>query len=65
MAAIVAGYLAPAVAAAATSLSVWPATLTREMVQLPIAVMIGLLSHRVLGPGLLRIAARKAEEVGK
>ena len=65
MAAIVAGYLAPAVAAGATSLSIWPDTLTREMVQLPIAVMIGLLSHRVLGPGLLRLAARKVEEVGK
>ena len=31
----------------------------------PIAVLIGLLSHRVLGPALLRIAAQKAEEVSK
>lgn len=65
MAAVVAGYLSPAVAAGLTAISIWPQTVTREMAQLPIAVMIGLLSHRVLGPALLRIAARKAEEVSK
>lgn len=65
MSAIVSGYLTPAVAAGVTSIGVWPQAVTRDLVQLPIAVLIGLLSHRVLGPALLRIAAQKAEEVAK
>jgi hypothetical protein len=65
MSAVIAGYLTPAVAAGVTSFEAWPASLTREMVQLPIAVLIGLLSHRVLGPALLRIAAKKVGEVGQ
>lgn len=65
MAAIVAGYLTPAVAAGVTSIGAWPQGVTHDMVQLPIAVLIGLLAHRVLGPALLRIAAQKAEEVSK
>lgn len=65
MASIVSGYLTPAVAAGVTSLGAWPQSVTRDVVQLPIAVLIGLLSHRVLGPALMRIAAQKAEEVSK
>ena len=65
IASVVAGYLAPAVAAVVTALDAWPHALTSDLVQLPIAVLIGLLSHRVLGPALLRIAAQKAEEVTK
>lgn len=65
MAGIVAGYLTPAVAAGVTSIGAWPQAVTSDLVQLPIAVLIGLLSHRVLGPALLRIAAQKAEEVAK
>lgn len=65
MAAIVAGYLTPAVAAGVTSIGAWPQNVTRDLVQLPIAVVIGLLSHRVLGPALLRIATQKAEEAAK
>lgn len=65
MASVVAGYFAPAVAAGVTVLDVWPNILTRDLVQLPIAVLIGLLSHRVLGPALLRIGVQKAEEMSK
>lgn len=65
MAAVVAGYLTPAVAAGVTSIGAWPQNVTRDLVQLPIAVVIGLLSHRVLGPALLRIATQKAEEAAK
>lgn len=65
MASIVSGYLTPAVAAGVTSLGAWPQSVTRDVVQLPIAVLIGLLSHRVLGPALMRFAAQKAEEVSK
>ena len=65
MASIVSGYLTPAVAAGVTSLGAWPQSVTRDVVQLPIAVLIGLLSHRVLGPALMRFTAQKAEEVTK
>lgn len=65
MASIVSGYLTPAVAAGVTSLGAWPQSVTHDVVQLPIAVLIGLLSHRVLGPALMRFAAQKAEEVTK
>ena len=65
MASIVSGYLTPAVAAGVTSLGAWPQSVTRDVVQLPIAVLIGLLSHRVLGPALMRFAAQKADEVTK
>jgi len=63
--AIIAGYLTPAVAAGVTSIGAWPQAVTKDLVQLPIAVVIGLLAYRVLGPSVLRIAAKKAEEVAK
>lgn len=65
MSAIVAGYLTPAVVAGVTSIGAWPQAVTKDLMQFPVAVVIGLLAHRVLGPSILRIAAKKAEEVGK
>lgn len=65
MAAIIAGYLTPAVAAGVASLDVWPRAVTRDLLQFPVAVLIGLLAHRVLGPAILRIGASKAEEISK
>ena len=65
MASVVAGYLAPAVAAVVTALDAWHHALTCDLVQLPIAVLIGLLAHRVIGPFLMRFAARKADEAIK
>lgn len=62
---IIAGYLAPALAIGLMSIDVLPRSLTPEIVQLPVAVLIGLLAHRVLGPAILRIVASKAEEVSK
>lgn len=43
----------------------WPQAVTKDLVQFPVVVVIGLLAHRVLSPSILRIAAKKAEEVGK
>jgi hypothetical protein len=54
-----------AVAAGVASLDVWPRAVTRDLLQFPVAVLIGLLAHRVLGPAILRVAASKAEEVSK
>jgi 4-hydroxybenzoate polyprenyltransferase len=62
MAAIIAGYLTPAIVAGATSIDVWPRAVTRELVQFPIAVLIGLLANRVLGPAIIRIVASKMKE---
>lgn len=65
LASIIAGYLTPAVAVGITSIAVWPPAMSNDLMQLPIAVTIGLLAHRVLGPAVMRFAAKKAEEVQK
>lgn len=65
LASILAGYLAPAAAAAAMSFGSVQGVFTLAVLQLPIAVLIGLTSHRVLGPALMRFAAKKAEELSK
>ena len=65
MSAVVAGYLTPTVTAGITSIGAWPQAVTKDLVQFPVAMLIGLLAHRVLGPSILRIAAKKAEEFEK
>lgn len=65
MSAVVAGYLTPAIAAGVTSLGAWPSTVSSEMVQPAMAVIVGLLSHTVIGPAILKIAQQKAQEVAK
>lgn len=65
LAAILAGYLAPAFAAIAASSETIRGIFTLSALQLPIAVVIGLTSHRVLGPAFMRFAAKKVEEYTK
>lgn len=65
MASILAGYLAPAAAAAVMSFGNTQGASTLTALQLPVAVLIGLTSHRVLGPAVMRFAAKKAEELSK
>jgi len=65
MASILAGYLAPAAAAAVMSFGNTHGAFTLTALQLPVAVLIGLTSHRVLGPAIMRFAAKKAEELSK
>lgn len=62
LAAILAGYLAPAIAAVAASSETIRGIFSLTALQLPIAVLVGLTSHRVLGPAVMRFAAKKAEE---
>ena len=57
----VAGYGTPATVSMAHSMTWWPAEVTIEMAQYPCAMLIGFLSHQVIGPWLLKIAARQAE----
>ncbi len=61
----VAGYGTPAIVALVRGMDWWPASLTGEIVQYPIALTIGFLAHQVIGPALLKIAAKKADEVSQ
>ncbi|MBI2306090.1 MAG: hypothetical protein HYU78_02190 [Rhodocyclales bacterium] len=63
---LVAGYLAPVIAAlvaaaAAKTVPFWPADITRDVLQFPVAFCVGFLGLRWIGPALLR-RAQKAEE---
>lgn len=60
---MVAGYLSPvaaalAAAAAARLIPFWPADITRDVMQFPVAFCIGFLGLRWLGPALLRRAEK-------
>jgi hypothetical protein len=65
LSAILAGYLAPAVAAAAMSSASVREVFTVDMLRLPLAVVVGLVAHRVLGPAIMKLAAKKAGDFTK
>ena len=65
LASILAGYLAPAAATVATSYELVRNVLPLEALQLPTAVVVGLLAHRVLGPAFMRLASKKLDDVAK
>ena len=65
LAAVLSGYLAPAIAAVASSSQTIRGIFTFSALQLPIAVLVGLTSHRVLGPAFMKFAAKKVEEYSK
>jgi len=58
--AVVAGYLSPI--AVAVLHSALPGDLSREIAQTSFGLLIGLVSQRVIGPAVLRIADRRAKE---
>ena len=58
--AVVAGYLSPI--AVAVLRSALPGDLSREIAQTSFGLLIGLVSQRVIGPAVLRIADRKARD---
>lgn len=61
----VSAYSTPAFVAFVRGTDWWPASLTGEIVQYPIALTIGFLSHQVIGPALLKFATKKADEAGQ
>lgn len=64
--AILAAYLTPAPAMALASVSMAKqASISASVLQWPIAVLIGLLAHSVLGPALVKLIAKKAEDAAK
>lgn len=65
LASLLAGYLAPPVAALAAISDTVRGVFTVATLQLPAAVLVGLTSHRVLGPALMRFAAKKSEDFTK
>ncbi len=65
MSALIAAWISPAASYAVTSLPFWPTAIPRDLLQFPVALIIGLLSMAVLGPGLLALTRRKIEDASK
>lgn len=65
LAAILAGYLAPAGAAVLSASETIKVALPGHALQLPVAVLVGLLAQRVLGPAIMRFARKKSEDATK
>lgn len=65
LAAILAGYFAPAAAAVLSASDAIKGALPGHALQLPVAVLVGLLAQRVLGPAIMRIARKKSEDLTK
>jgi len=63
--ALVAGYLTP-VAVALLRVSAWlPAEIEQEIVLPPVAVLLGFLAHRIIGPAVIRLGAKITEAATK
>lgn len=65
LAAILAGYLAPAGASIVMSAGVWQGAFTVTTLQLPVAVIVGLISHRILGPAIMKLSVKKLQEASE
>lgn len=63
IASLVAAWLTPPIVSWVTSLSWWPGTVPALIVGWPAALVIGFLTHRVIGPSLLKTALKKAEDL--
>lgn len=65
LAAILAGYFTPAAAAVLAASDTIKGALPGQALQLPVAVLVGLLAQRVLGPAIMRLARKKSEDLTK
>ena len=63
LAALVATWSAPPIIAWLTSADWWPAAVPAAVFSFPAALVIGFLTHKVVGPTLLRLAQKKADEI--
>lgn len=63
IAALVAAWTAPPLLAWITGSAWWPTHVPATTVGFSLALAVGFLTHRVIGPGLLRLAQKKAEEM--
>ena len=64
-ASILAGYGTPAAMAVVDGIGAMQAAGAQDKIQYPVAVGIGFLAHRILGPLLMRLAAKRVEDVLK
>lgn len=65
LAGVLAGYFAPAAAVMLSAFDTIKGALPGHALQLPVAVLVGLLAQRVLGPAIMRIARKKSEDLSK
>jgi hypothetical protein len=65
LASILAGYFTPAAAAVLAASDTIKGALPGQALQLPVAVLVGLLAQRVLGPAIMRLARKKSEDLTK
>lgn len=63
IASLVASWLTPPVINWLVSLAWWPPTVPALIAGFPAALVIGFLTHRVIGPTLLKTALKKAEDI--
>ncbi len=65
LASILAGYFTPAAAIMLSASDTIRGALPGHALLLPVAVLVGLLAQRVLGPAIMRIARKKSEDLTK
>lgn len=63
IAALVATWSTPPIVVWLTTLPVWPDAVTADLIKFFVSLVLGFLAHRVLGPAILRVASKKAEEL--
>lgn len=63
IAAFVSAWLTPPIVIWATCYSWWPPIVPAPIVGFPVALAIGFLTHKVIGPALLRAAQKKVEDL--
>lgn len=63
IAALVAAWMTPPLVIFASSLAWWPAAVPAILVGFPAALALGFLTHKVIGPTLLRVAEKKSEDL--
>lgn len=63
IAALVAAWITPPIVILLTSLAWWPPTVPSLIAGFPCALAFGFLTHRVIGPALLRAAQKRVEDL--
>jgi hypothetical protein len=62
---IIAGYMSPAISAMAMGVGNLGGAMSAPMLQLPVALLVGLVAHKALGPAVMRVTRAKIEEVAR
>lgn len=65
MSSLVAAWVSPVIAFGLPALPIWPQSIPRDVIQFPVALIVGFLAMRIIGPGLISLTRRKFEEAAK